>query len=253
MIIASVIGALYACLMFFPNLKSLYSMLCKFAFSLVIIVTAFKTDKIILYIKAVLVFYLSSFLLGGITLAMMYLTNASYALGAVVKNGIFYFNIPWYILFASAFVSYILVKYAVSIYNTNKNMNYKRVEVYVGKKSTHLTCLVDTGNFLTDPITKEPVIIAELSAVKDVIPKNMYDMLNNGYDFESITSFEEIKIRIIPFSSLGNTNGMLIGFKPDYLIVNGKSLDKAVIGVYNNHLSANHDYNALIGANIEGF
>ena len=59
------------------------------------------------------------------------------------------------------------------------------------------------------------------------------------------------KLKIIPFSSLGKQNGMLLGIRADGLKIEGeeniKKVDKVIIGIYNKKLSKNKDYHALLG------
>ena len=67
------------------------------------------------------------------------------------------------------------------------------------------------------------------------------------------SNIHSYKIKIIPFSSLGNDNGLLIGFKPDYIkIYNEEEIvrDDVIIGVYNGKLTKNNLYTSLIGLNV---
>ena len=59
------------------------------------------------------------------------------------------------------------------------------------------------------------------------------------------------RFRIIQYSSLGNDNGILIGFKPDYIKVYVEDEYKekeAIIGIYKGNLSGRlNEYSAIIG------
>ena len=66
------------------------------------------------------------------------------------------------------------------------------------------------------------------------------------------------KFKLIPFSSLGNENGLIIGFKPEYIKIydEGEKIRKEVIiGIYPGKLTKTNLYTSLIGLNIlkEGF
>ena len=88
------------------------------------------------------------------------------------------------------------------------------------------------------------------------------EILNNidnilGGDLEKIP--EDIKneyisrLKMIPFSSLGKQNGMLVGIKPEKVeIINEYSdvKDDVVIGIYNKSLTKRGEYNALIGIEL---
>ena len=59
------------------------------------------------------------------------------------------------------------------------------------------------------------------------------------------------KIRLIPFSSLGKENGLLIGVKADELFVDGEDIktqiQDVIIGIYDGYLDKSKKYSALIG------
>lgn len=54
----------------------------------------------------------------------------------------------------------------------------------------------------------------------------------------------------IPFVSLGNKDGILKGFQPDFIkiTIGEKELEKrAIIGVYQDVLCSNAEYHAIVG------
>ena len=92
------------------------------------------------------------------------------------------------------------------------------------------------------------------------MPKEILNNLENilGGDFENIS--EEVKnkyiskLKVIPFSSLGKQNGMLIGIKPEELTVindeNENKINNVIIGIYNKSLTKRGEYRALIGIEL---
>ena len=59
--------------------------------------------------------------------------------------------------------------------------------------------------------------------------------------------------KFIPFSSLGNENGMLVGFKPDYIKIYGEEENvrtDVIIGIYDGKLTKTNKYTSLVGLNI---
>ena len=62
------------------------------------------------------------------------------------------------------------------------------------------------------------------------------------------------KLKVIPFSSLGRQNGMLLGLKADALEIEEsdgtKIVDRIIIGIYNKKLSKRGEYGALLGIDI---
>ena len=62
------------------------------------------------------------------------------------------------------------------------------------------------------------------------------------------------KLKVIPFSSLGKQNGMLLGLKADGIEIeeenNVKNVDKVILGIYNKRLSKKDEYGALLGIDV---
>lgn len=133
-------------------------------------------------------------------------------------------------------------------------MNCK-LELEFENKKLELKAIIDTGNFLKDPITKMPVIVVEAEALTNVIPNTL---LNN---LQEILKGKEVnlglyasKIRIIPFTSLGKENGLLVGIKVEKIKVQYSGeveiIKNAIIGIYNGKLNKSNKYEALLGLEI---
>lgn len=118
-----------------------------------------------------------------------------------------------------------------------------------------VNAIIDTGNFLKEPLTGKPVIIVEKDVLKNAIPVNILENME-----EIINGTKEVddkyisKIRLIPFSALGTENGLLLGIKPEKFYINyqGKIVEnkKVIVGIYNKKLSRNNKYKALVGLDI---
>ena len=117
--------------------------------------------------------------------------------------------------------------------------------------------MIDTGNFLKEPITNTPVIVVEHTLLYDCIPKEILNHIEDilGGDFSEIPdNIKEkyiSKLKVIPFSSLGKQNGMLLGIKPDKVIIKKEDEEKenvdVIIGIYNKSLTKRGEYRALLG------
>lgn len=255
--LASFLGAVYALFMFFPQIKMLYSIFAKLCMSFILIICAFSFSKWRAFLKTVFIFYLSSFIFGGITLGLFYFTNAGIKYGGALNNGIFYFNFPWKVLFLSVGSSYLIVKISFKSYKKDKNIAYETIKIKFLEHEVSLNALVDSGNMLCDPITNTPVVVAELEGVKNILPSEIIEIFKKNeqecLDLVSYLSSDVLlktRIRMIPFSSLGKQNGMLIGFKPDFVVIRQKIHNDICIGIYNQKLSNSSYYNALISPEL---
>lgn len=118
-----------------------------------------------------------------------------------------------------------------------------------------IRAIIDTGNFLMDPITKTPVAIVEREKLQELLPKSILNYKINSENNNNMTNNEEFhRIRLIPFKSIGEENGLLVGVKVDKAIISYQGIDisikKIIIGIYNERLNNNGSYSALIGLNI---
>lgn len=250
------IGACYSVLIFFPDFSVMYSTLAKLLISMLIVASAFPFYTFGNYLKTLLIFYTVSFGFGGCVLGVFYFSDIGARLGAVYSNGVFYFNLPWTILALSGAMFYLLLKlFGIFSKKTTQNKRFKkRLCLFYKNKTAEVTALLDTGNSLVDPITLSPVIIAEYKSIKNLFADDVQTGLDRiGKDnitwIMTEVSQKGLPARLIPFSSLGNENGILIGFVPDkvelYDECGVKVLDKCVVGIYERALSKDRSYAAL--------
>ena len=254
LILGSFIGAVYAVCMFFPQIKSLYTIISKIIVSFLLIAVTFNIKRFTSIFKTVLVFYTTSFIFGGIALGLFYFLN--FGKGTVISNGVFYFSLPWRILICSSVISYALIRFFYKTAKSGKFRDYKRIDVFLMGKKISLNALIDTGNMLSDPVSDTPVIIAEYEIISPLLSndfKVLYE--NNRHSPENIilNNLDEnfaSRLRIIPFSSLGTEKGFLLGIKPDSIRINKILLDNIIIGIYGSRLSESKDYDALLNPEI---
>ena len=62
------------------------------------------------------------------------------------------------------------------------------------------------------------------------------------------------KLKVIPFSSLGKENGMLLGIKAEEVVIKNedenKTRENVIIGIYNKSLTKRGEYRALLGIEL---
>lgn len=260
MILASSLGASYAFVIFFPSLHFLFSILMKVACSMLIIVICFTPYHFKDFLRLIGVFYLITLVFGGAGFALFYFSNFN----GIISNGIFYItNVSIKNIFISCGVAYILIQFCWGY--IQKQLSREKIMMDISIEINDLRVdvrgMVDTGNSLTDPISKYPVIIVEYSAIKNILPKEIKDILSSG----TMSNLEQIvsklsgsnwitRFRIIPYEALGTENGILIGFKPDNVLIHNekqcKDIKEIVIAIYNKNLSKTGDYNALLHPDI---
>ncbi len=253
-------GAIYAFVVFFPNLRFLYSLVMKILVSALMIIIVFTPYKIKDFLKLMSIFYLISFMFGGAAFAIFYFMESS----GFISNGIFYigdFSIK--ILFYSGIIAYVLIHFCWDYIQTRVSREKIYIPILIGveKNKSEMNALVDTGNFLQDPLSKYPVIVVEYEAIKELFPQEIQDIFRNqqNVNFHLISKISEVsgwmnRFRLIPFQSLGREHGMLIGFKPDYVRLKEdeglRDIRDIIVGVYTKKISLTGDYHALLHPDI---
>lgn len=179
-----------------------------------------------------------------------------------MKNGLFLGTYPLKTIFIGAIIATIILITGFKIVKNkiSKKDMYCNIKIIIEKKQVETTAIVDTGNMLKDPITGVPVIVVESSLLEKIIPKEILQNTEQiiGGDFKNVPEIIRnkyiAKLKLIPYSSLGRQNGMLIGIKSDEIIIeteeNAIRKDNIIIGIYNKSLTKRGEYRALIGIDI---
>lgn len=253
--IASLVAGLYSILNYLWNLGNVGSFLVKFLISILIILIGFDSHKIKTIVKQLILFYLVSFTFGGIAFMLLFLVNPA---NIVFENGLLVGSYPVKITIVGGIVGFVViacVSYIIKDRLRTKSMLCD-LEIFYKGNYQKLKTMIDTGNLLKEPISQTDVIIVEKNSLRGIISDEILDNIDNIIQGKWLDSKEEIysyKFKVIPFSSLGNDNGLLIGFKPDYI----KILDEeecirndVIIGIYNGKLCKSNLYTSLIGLDI---
>ena len=217
------------------------------------------SNLILKIILSILIFYLTSFVFGGAAFALIYIVKPQEIL---MKNGLFLGTYPLKTVILAAVVAFIILITAFTIVKSkiSKKDMFCEIEVELNNKIVETKAMIDTGNLLKEPITNTPVIILEHTLLYDCMPKEILNNLENilGGDFEQIP--EKIKqeyvskLKLIPFSSLGKQNGMLVGIKASKVKIvqeeQENEYENIIIGIYNKSLTKRGEYRALIGLEL---
>ena len=251
------LGSLYSLALFLPQLNSLLSVSCKFIMSLLMVFIAFAPLQLKRLFKVLGYFYLSSFVLGGVVFGCMYFLRTGTGILSSGLSSPSREHFGYGIALALA-VTWIMGKgVELARQKTFQDSCKVPLTVRLWGSSVELEALLDTGNSLTDPLTQHPVIIVEYKAVKELLPPPVQYL----FEKENISDFDLLhktlsgnkwaeRFRLIPFQSLGRSDGLLLGFRPDEIITGQKGMKKlvrkVVVGIYPGQLGTNASYRALL-------
>ena len=197
---------------------------------------------------------MTSFTFGGVTFALLYFISPG---NILLENGTLVGTYPLKMILTGGLIGFLII---IISFKSIKNKLSKKdmvcnISIIFEDGNVDVNAIIDTGNFLKEPLTGKPVIIVEKDVLKKAIPanilENMEEIINGEREIEEKYMS---KIRLIPFSALGTENGLLLGIKPENFYINyqGKITEnnKVIVGVYNKKLSRNNKYNALVGLDI---
>lgn len=260
LILSALIGGIYSILAYMEILKIYSNFILKIILSIVMVYIAYNAKNIKQLAKQLLFFYLTSFVFGGTAFALLYFIKPQEIL---IRNGSYVGTYPLKIAILGGIVGFTITVIAFQFAKTRfrKKDMYCELSIHFGIKSINVIALLDTGNMLKDPITQIPVIVVEKEKLKEILPEIILNNLNKmiGGDvpkevYEDKNLEYITKFRVIPFSSIGKTNGMLLGFKANKVIINQEDDEKiitnVIIGIYENKLSKKDQYSALIGLDL---
>lgn len=256
---ASLIGAIYSLVAYMSVLEIYSSIILKMILSVVIVYVAFNPQSGKKLWKYVLIFYITSFVFGGVAFALIYMIKPQEIL---MKNGLFLGMYPIKIIILGAVISFVIIVTSFKIVKTkiSKKDMFCFLTIRLNDKEIKTKAMLDTGNFLKDPITNMPVIVVESTLLEECMPKeiliNLELIIGGGFEKipEEIRNKYITRLKIIPFSSLGKQNGMILGIKPEYVEIENEDRkirkDNVIIGIYNKSLTKRGEYRALLGIEL---
>lgn len=259
LILASLLGAGYSIIAYMGIIKVYSSIILKIILSVLIIYIAFNPQNIKKMCKDLLLFYLVSFVFGGAAFALIYIIKPQ---NILMKNGLFLgiYTLKTVMLGAVVAFCIIIGAFAIIKNKISKKDMFCEIEILINQKKIKTKAMIDTGNMLKEPITNVPVIVVEHILLYSCMPKEILNNLKEimGGDFKNIPcDIQEkyiSKLKLIPFSSLGKQNGMLIGIRPEYVKVITDEQEKinknVIIGIYEKSLTKKGEYQALIGIEL---
>jgi len=257
---AALLGSLYSLAVFLPELHWLFFYGIKFIFSLLMIFTAFVLPSWLKIIKALGYFYMVAFSAAGAMFGAIYFFDNTPGAYAVMNGALVMFNRvggTW--LFWAVGALLVIGRYGPAYLKRTLLGTYSNIPVVIRVRnySIPVKALIDTGNRLKDPLSQKPVMIIEYGVIKNIFPSALQNIYDRGDepDFEQIVeclgnSWWSKRMRLVPFQSIGTTNGLMLAFRPDmvYIKVEDKLIrvQDVVVGVSQKALTSSGNYRALL-------
>lgn len=196
-------------------------------------------------------FYLFSFLLGGMAFAMAELSSSFYEHRGIIVT-----------LLISCVATAAFSKF-INIFLRRDMLKKSQIfTAYVSAydKFVKVPCFCDTGNCMQDSLSSKPVVILELDAVSSLFSKEQLDYLKDKFMGESEKlSHLGTDFCLLPFKSLGTESSFIMGFRKGKILLDENSSGQnaslkesdAVLGIYLSKLSSDGSFRGL--ANLQFF
>lgn len=238
--LSAVLGAAYACALFFPGLGWLSAAPCRIAAGVLMALIAYGAQKGLL--RVTLCFFGASAALGGLVWAAELLGGHSLYL----ERGVLYSWVDLRLLLLLLAVCYAVLSFLTDRVFHHRSAELVTVTVRLGEAAVKLTALQDTGNTLTDPVDNRPVLVAEGARCTALLPMAL--PLDRPVEAVSMLGSAGVKgWRLLPYRAVGVEQGMLLAVKADSVTVGKENFGRLLVALSPTPVSDGGAYQALIG------
>ena len=243
---AAVLGAAYAVAAVLPLTSFLMSPFVKIAVGILMVLAAFGGQARI--IRLTLIFFAVAVAFGGAVMAAALLGGSGFY-GEVLMS------VSLKVLLLAFIVGYIILTLVFRRMGKHHAGGIVTLDLRHNGREVHMRALMDTGNGLTDPITGRQVIVAGVSDVRQLLAPEVRRTISELCRKDVVKVLEELSVleknmrfQLVPYSAVGVAGGMLLAFRPDEILVDGKNKTGMLLALSPNSVSENGTYSALLGA-----
>ncbi len=239
-VLAALLGALYAVFAAMPSGFYLNSALAKLAVATLMSLIAFGSERY--FLRCFLIFLAVSASFGGAVWAVFLLS------GTTPSDEPFVSLSPAMLALAFA-LCYAFISFAFRGGIRKNDTQIVDMRISLNSHIITLRALRDTGNCLRDPMSGKSVAVADSKLLRPLFPDclDALHLEDPGCLVSKISCNKayERRFRLIPYSSLGNSKGLLAAFRPDSIHIDGKETDDVLIAISHDLISQNGTYNAI--------
>lgn len=236
--LGAALGALYAVLIFVPDLGWLAAWPCRIASGVGMAAVAYGGEAHLL--RPTVLFFGAAAGLAGVVLALEMFGGFSLTL----ERGVLYSKVDLRLLLLVFVGCYFALSLFFRRVGRPGGGERVRMEIVLEGGSAVLTALVDTGHSLTDPADGRPIAVVEAARLAGLLPR-WADPSDPVGSVERCRAAGQRGARLIPYRAVGVDCGMLLAVRTVSVRQNGKTLDGLLIALSPTALG--EGYQALIG------
>ena len=248
------LGGLYAVAIFLPGLYFLSRPVWRLTAAAGMLAIAYGGTRRL--VRQGFLFFALTCAFGGGVVAIELLGRRELTLG----NGVFYsaLDLKTVLLSAAACYMVLTVLFQRLAAHTQASGQLVPIRLRLLERQVELTALVDTGNTLSDPVSGQPVMVAEGDSVAGLFPSERRpcpaDLRDpSGFLSRLPEGVWRGRFRLLPYRTVGVDRGLLLAVRADGLAVNGREQGPVLVALSPTPLSDGGGYRALIGPEqVEG-
>ena len=223
-------------------------------FLMIVIAFYRKREKLYKMLGITAVFYMMSFLLGGVLNALYGYTVVGYywnTLGGPAANK----AVEWYFVCFGALICFVLGMPLIFVLKKMKDTRsiYWDVTLCMNGKERKVTALADTGNHLVEPVSGHAVHVIELETAADIVDSEFLEAVKKFYKNGIMDNglYRGTGIRMIPFRAVGTPNEkLLVGICIDRMKFKNHTIEyeteKPYVALYDGKLAGDGSYHILL-------
>jgi stage II sporulation protein GA (sporulation sigma-E factor processing peptidase) len=199
---------------------------------------AFSGEK--RFFRVTLTFFIVSAAFGGAVFA------ASMLSGKRPANAV-YMNVSMRVLILSFAVAYAVLTLVFRRFGKRTERSVHTVAARYGGREAVFRALYDTGNELHDPVSGSDVLIVERGCALGLFDDDTRRVLSDS----SLSPVEMLMrlgpgLRLIPYSAVGVERSLLLAFRPDGLMIDGKERKDVIIALSPTKICESGEYSAVL-------
>lgn len=236
--IGSIAGAVGACILLIMGQLSSIIQVCigLVGIAPIMVAIAFPHRNLYEFRSQLLHLYFVTSLIGGILTCLIYNKNVMNPRVGSQGDEKTQFSIWMIGVIAVVIIVFMPVIIRIMNHMSNRLQTIYQVTIFLENRMVTVKGLYDTGNHLREPISKKPVTIVEDEVIKTIMEKELEEY--------------NTRIKLIPYRSIGQNQGMLYGLLIDEIEVQvGTEIRRhkdVVIGIYHGTLSSKKEYQAIL-------
>ncbi|MBU5210979.1 sigma-E processing peptidase SpoIIGA [Heyndrickxia sp. FSL K6-6286] len=231
----------------------------KLLFSFVMVFTVFGYKRFKYFISNVLTFYFVTFLTGGILIGVHYFIQFDFQLqSSVLLASVRGFGDPisWLFILFGIPIAWYFSKKRIETFEITTIQFDQLVDVMVeiNGVSIQVKGLIDSGNQLYDPLSRQPVMIISTQSFRNQLPTEIIEATEHSENFlqgkTELPSEWSERVRFIPAKTVSKGNQLLLAYKPDQMIIQKDheswNVQKALISFSNHALSSEDVFQCIV-------